>query len=112
MGNEKNWLDKCCMAKKPHNFVSDLKNIVQSEKPYTFAQGNLVPVLGSIPASISPQGLVIECMRSSQLLRKSIVAKELGKLSKSQQPNSVSFVGVWGYARTVSDAGLYLQAGD
>ena len=84
---------------------------MQLEKPCPFAQGNLVPVLGSIPTRILPQGLMNECMRSSQLLRKGIAAKELGKLSKSQQPNSVSFVGVWGYARTVSDAGLYLQAG-
>jgi len=98
-GNTPEWLNQTCCAANTHSFVTELKNIVQLDKPYPFLQGALVPVMASIPSTILPQTLLRDLVKSSLVVRKRIADKVLGNRPQSPGPDSYDFCGPPGFLR-------------
>ena len=76
--NGAEWRSKtCCTVNKAHVFVSELTIIQKLSKPYEFPNGNVFPVVGMIPTSIIPGGILQECVNSSEILHKRVADKKI-----------------------------------
>ena len=96
--HEDEWTRKtCCKMNAAHIFVTELTAIEQLKEPYAFANGNLVPVVGSIPTCRLPAGMVEECVKSAEILSKRIAERERAKASgerrQSTKAEGVAFCG-------------------
>jgi len=96
--HEDEWTRKtCCKMNAAHIFVTELTAIEQLKEAYPFANGNLVPVVGSIPTCRLPAGMVEECVKSAEILSKRISARESAKASgerrQSTKAEGVAFCG-------------------
>ena len=96
--HEDEWTRKtCCKMNAAHIFVTELTAIEQLKEAYPFANGNLVPVVGSIPTCRLPAGMVEECVKSAEILSKRIAARESAKASgerrQSTKAEGVAFCG-------------------
>ena len=87
--HEDEWTRKtCCKTNAAHIFVTELTAIEQLKDPYPFANGNLVPVVGSIPTCRLPAVMVEECVKSAEILSKRIAARESAKASGERRQNT------------------------
>ena len=92
-----------------HIFVTELTAIEQLKEAYPFANGNLVPVVGSIPTCRLPAGMVEECVKSSEILSKRIAERERanasGERRKSTKAEGVAFCGSVGSRQNCEGCG-------
>ena len=108
--HEDEWTRKtCCKMNAAHIFVTELTAIEQLKEPYAFANGNLVPVVGSIPTCRLPAGMMQECVKSAEILIKRIAERERanasGERRKSTKAEGVAFCGRVGVRQNCEGCG-------
>jgi hypothetical protein len=82
------YVSTCYKMDVAHIFVTELTVIEKLKESYPFVNGNLVPVVGSIPTCRLPAGMVQECVKSSEILSERIVVKGNTKISGERREST------------------------